>query len=118
MSRLAIAFALVSTPALAQVSTLAGTDGPNSLGTVPCATTAGEPLRSCHAELRRRDDGSATLAVGIGNGDVRNIYFTDGVPDSTDSAARISHELRGDIMVIFVDPGEVYELPMAALKAQ
>ena len=54
----------------------------------------------------------------MGNGEVRNIYFTDGIPDSTDSAARLTYEERGDIMVIFVDPGEVYELPKAALSAQ
>lgn len=118
MLRLALAFAAFTTPAFAQVSTLAGTDGQNSLGTVPCATNAGEPLRSCNAELRKRDGGKATLAVGMGNGEVRNIYFTDGIPDSTDSAARLTYEERGDIMVIFVDPGEVYELPKAALSAQ
>ncbi|WP_170753803.1 hypothetical protein [Ruegeria lacuscaerulensis] len=118
MPRLALVFALLSTPALAQVSTLAGTDGKNALGTVPCATNAGEPLRSCNAELRRHDDGQITLAVGMGNGEVRNIYFTDGVPDSTNSAARLSYETQGNVMVIFVDPGEVYEIPTVALTAQ
>ncbi|WP_170782842.1 hypothetical protein [Ruegeria lacuscaerulensis] len=115
MPRLALAFVLLSTPALAQQASLAATDGQNALGTVPCATNAGEPLRSCNAELRHRDDGRITLAVGMGNGEVRNIYFADGIPESTDSAARLSYETQGNVMVIFVDPGEVYEIPAAAL---
>ncbi len=116
MSRFILALAALSTPALAQETTLAGTDGKNSLGTIPCATVAGDALRSCNAELRRRDDGGATLAVGMQNGQVRNIYFTNGIPDSTNSTAKLSYETRGDILVIFVEPGEVYELPKAALS--
>ncbi|WP_171210918.1 hypothetical protein [Ruegeria sp. HKCCA5426] len=116
MPRFVFALAVLATPALAQETTLAGTDGKSSLGTIPCATIAGDALRSCNAELRRRDDGGATLAVGMGNGEVRNIYFTDGIPDSTNSTAKLSYETRGDIMVIFVEPGEVYELPKAALN--
>ncbi|WP_171131435.1 MULTISPECIES: hypothetical protein [unclassified Ruegeria] len=118
MLRFAFAFALMSSAATAQVATLSGTDGQNSLGTVPCAVNAGDPLKSCNAELRRRDDGTATLAVGLGNGEVRNIYFTNGVPDSSSSTSRLSYETRGDILVIFIEPGEVYELPKAALSTQ
>jgi len=117
MSRLAIVFALLSSSALAQVATLTGTDGKNALGTVPCAA-GGQPLSSCNAELRHHDDGTTTLAVGLGNGEVRSIYFTDGVPNSSSSAAKISHETRGDMTVIFIDPDEVYEVPTAALIRQ
>ncbi|WP_170384907.1 hypothetical protein [Ruegeria atlantica] len=117
MLRLAIAAILLSTPAVAQVSTLAATDGKNALGTVPCAT-GGAPLSSCHAELRHHDDGTTTLAVGLGGGEVRSIYFADGVPTSSSSPAKISHETRGDLTVIFIDPDEVYEIPTAALKRQ
>ncbi|MEO1109574.1 MAG: hypothetical protein AAFX90_16795 [Pseudomonadota bacterium] len=118
MLRLAAAFVLLSSPAIAQVASVAGTDGQNALGTVPCAVNAGDPLQSCNAELRRRDDGSATLAVALGNGEVRNIYFTDGVPDSSSSPSKLSYETRGDLLIIFIEPGEVYELPKAALNAQ
>ncbi|WP_170761800.1 hypothetical protein [Ruegeria lacuscaerulensis] len=118
MYRLAIAFALLSSSALAQETTLAGTDGKNSLGTIPCASVAGEPMSSCHAELRHHDDGTTTLAVGLGGGEVRSIYFTDGVPNSSSSPAKLNYETRGDIMVIFIDPGEVYEIPKAALTRQ
>ena len=118
MSRLAIAFALLSSPVLAQEATLAGTDGTNSLGTVPCASVAGEPLRSCHAELRHHDDGTTTLAVGLGNGDVRSIYFNDGVPNSSSSPSKLSYETRGNLTVVFIDPGEVYEIPTEALIRQ
>nr|WP_170613206.1 hypothetical protein [uncultured Ruegeria sp.] len=118
MYRLAAAFALLSSSALAQSATLAGTDGKNALGTVPCAAIAGEPLRSCNAELRRRDDGTATLAVQLSTGEVRQIYFTNGEPESSSSTSKITSETRGDMMVIFIDPGEVYEIPKAALATQ
>ncbi len=118
MLRLVAAFVLLSFPAVAQVASVAGTDGKNALGTVPCAVNAGDPLQSCNAELRRRDDGSATLAVALGNGEVRNIYFTDGVPDSSSSPSKLSFETRGDLLIIFIEPGEVYELPKAALNTQ
>ncbi|MCG7518765.1 hypothetical protein [Ruegeria sp. Ofav3-42] len=117
MFRVAAALVLLSSPAFAQVSTLAATDGKNALGTVPCAT-GGAPMSSCHAELRHHDDGTTTLAVGLGSGEVRSIYFTDGVPSSSSSPARISHETRGDLTVIYIDPDEVYEIPTAALKRQ
>lgn len=118
MLRFAIAFAVLSSPAVAQVASLAGTDGKNSLGTVPCAANAGDPLQSCNAELRRRDDGTATLAVLLPTGDLRNIYFTNGIPDSSSSTAALNYEERGDLMVIFIEPGEVFELPKAALNVQ
>lgn len=118
MLRFAAAFALMSSPALAQVASLTATDGQNALGTIPCAANAGDPLQSCHAELRRHDDGTATLAVAIGAGNVRNIYFKDGVPESSSSTSQLTHETRGDLIVIFIEPGEVYELPKAALNPQ
>ncbi len=118
MLRLAAALTLISTAAHAQVATLSGTDGQNALGTVPCAAISGEPLASCPAELRKRDDGTATLAVQLNTGEVRRIYFTDGVPDSSSSTAKLSYETPGDIVVIFIEPGEVYEIPKAALNTQ
>lgn len=117
MFRVAAALALLSSSAVAQVSTLAATDGKNALGTVPCAK-AGAALSNCHAELRHHDDGTTTLAVGLGGAEVRSIYFTDGIPTSSSSPARISHETRGDLTVVFIDPDEVYEIPTAALKRQ
>lgn len=118
MFRLATAFALLSSPALAQVATLTGTDGTNALGTIPCAANAGDALESCHAELRHHDDGTTTLAVGLGAGEVRSIYFTDGVPTSSSSASKLTYETRGDMMVVFIDPGEVFEIPKDALIRQ
>ncbi|AXT28541.1 hypothetical protein D1823_09485 [Ruegeria sp. AD91A] len=118
MFRLALAFALLSSPALAQVASVAGTDGKNALGKIPCAANAGDPMQSCNAELRRHDDGSITVAVALGGGHVRNIYFKDGVPDSSNSTSKISHETRGDLMVVYIEPGEVFEIPKAALTSQ
>ncbi|KIC41310.1 hypothetical protein RA27_11850 [Ruegeria sp. ANG-R] len=118
MYRFAIALTLISTAANAQVATLSGTDGQNSLGTVPCAALSGDPMASCPAELRKREDGTATLAVQMNTGEVRRIYFTKGVPDSSSSTSKLTYETRGDIMVIFIEPGEVYEIPKAALNTQ
>lgn len=118
MLRYVLAFSLLSTPALAQVATQSGTDGKNALGTVPCAAIAGQPLENCKSELRRKDDGSATLAVLLNTGDVRNIYFTDGIPTSSSSASKLTYETRHDILIIFIEPGEVYEIPKAALNPQ
>lgn len=118
MLRIATAIALMSSSALAQGASVAATDGQNALGTVPCAANAGDPLQSCNAELRHKDDGTATLAVALGNGEIRRIYFTDGVPDSSSSTSKLTYETRGDLMVIFIEPGEVFELPKAALDAQ
>lgn len=118
MLRFVFACVLMSGPAMAQVASLSGTDGQNALGTVPCAALAGQPLKNCPAELRRKDDGTATLAVQLDTGEVRRIYFTDGKPDSSSSTSKITSETRGEILVIFIDPGEVYEIPKAALAAQ
>lgn len=115
MRIVAAILALAAAPAIAQVATLSGTDGQNALGTVPCAT-AGLALQSCHAELRRKDDGSATLAVLLPTGETRRIYFKDGKPTSTDSASRVSSETRGDMLLVYVDPNEVFEVPADAVK--
>ncbi len=118
MLRFVPVFALMSTQAVAQVATLSGTDGQNALGTIPCTALSGQPLQSCPAELRRKEDGTATLAVQLSTGEVRRIYFKDGKPDSSSATSPVSSETRGDILVIFIDPGEVYEIPKAALAAQ
>ncbi|EEE38613.1 hypothetical protein RKLH11_2456 [Rhodobacteraceae bacterium KLH11] len=115
MYRFAFALTVLSTAATAQVATLSGTDGQNALGTVPCTAIAGEALSSCPAELRRREDGTATLAVQLNTGEVRRIYFTNGIPDSSSSTSQLTYENSGDIMMIFIEPGEVYEIPRAAL---
>lgn len=111
-----LALTLASTQAFAQSATVSGTDGQGALGTVPCAALAGQALDSCPAELRRKDDGGATLAVQLPTGDVRRVYFEDGVPTSSSSTSALSHEQRGDIMIIFIEPNEVFEIPADAVK--
>ncbi len=112
----ALALTFLSTQAFAQSATVSGTDGQNALGTVPCSAIAGQPLANCPAELRRKDDGGATLAVQLPTGDVRRVYFEAGVPTSSSSTSNLSHEQRGDIMIIFIEPNEVFEIPSAAVK--
>ncbi|TMV07745.1 hypothetical protein FGK63_09775 [Ruegeria sediminis] len=118
MRRFIIALALLSTPAAAQVPTVSGTDGQNSLGTVPCAAVEGQPIESCPAELRHKDDGTTTLAVQLKTGEVRRIYFEGGEATASSSTSKMTTETRGDMLVIFIAPGEVYEIPKAAVAAQ
>ncbi|MEX0366997.1 MAG: hypothetical protein AB3N22_13065 [Ruegeria sp.] len=118
MYRLIPALALISTQAVAQAPTVSGTDGQNVLGTVPCTTLAGDPVGDCPAELRRKDDGSATLAVQLKTGEVRRIYFEGGEATSSSSTSKMTTETRGDMLIIFIDPGEVYEIPKAAVATQ
>ncbi|UWQ92368.1 hypothetical protein QEZ52_06200 [Aliisedimentitalea scapharcae] len=117
MRFLVAALALAATSAMAEEATLAGTDGKNALGTVPCASQ-GSSISKCHAELRRRSDGTMTLAVLLPTGDTRRVYFKDGKASSTDSTSRMSTQMQGDTLIIHIDPGEVIEVPAAAIAAQ
>ena len=114
MRFLVAALALAATSVMAEDASLAGTDGNSALGSVPCAA-AGSSMSKCHAEMRRRDDGTATLAVLLPTGETRRIYFKDGKASSTDSTARMSTQTREDMLVIHIDPGEVIEIPTAAV---
>ena len=113
-----IGFGLLAGAAAAQSATVSGTDGTNALGTLPCAAIAGQPLQSCHAELRRADASNVTVAVFLPTGDTRLIYFENGKPTSTNSTSPVSSEQRGDILLVFVEPGEVYEIPAQAVANQ
>ncbi|SLN55010.1 hypothetical protein TRL7639_02926 [Falsiruegeria litorea R37] len=114
----ALALTITASAAFAQQATVSGTDGNNNaLGTVPCAAP-GAALQNCHAELRRKEGGGVTLAVQIPGGDVRRIYFEDGKPTSSSSPTPISHEVQGGIMRIFIEPGEVFEVPADAVQPQ
>ncbi|MCE8555652.1 hypothetical protein KBY29_15180 [Ruegeria pomeroyi] len=112
-----LAVSLILSSPVAFAATVSGTDGQNALGTVPCAT-GGAALSDCPAELRRKEDGTATLAVILPGGTVRNIYFEDGKPVSSSSPSAVSSETSGDTLRIFIAPGEVFELPAAAVASQ
>ncbi|MCU9838350.1 hypothetical protein OEZ49_11280 [Ruegeria sp. WL0004] len=112
-----LAASLCVYPLSVLAATVSGTDGQNALGTVPCAT-AGLALSDCPAELRRKEDGTATLAVILPGGEVRNIYFESGKPVSSSSPSSISSETVGDTMRIYIEPGEIFELPVAAVAPQ
>ncbi|MFA3917515.1 hypothetical protein [Ruegeria hyattellae] len=118
MRVLFLALTLAATQATGQNATVSGTDGQSALGTVPCAAIADQPIAQCPAELRRKDDGKATLAVQLPTGEVRRIYFENGEPTSSSSTSPVNHELNGDIMIIFIEPNEVFELPASAVKIQ
>lgn len=112
-----LAAGLCVSPLAVFAATVSGTDGQNALGTVPCAKV-GLVLSDCPAELRRKDDGTATLAVILPGGEVRNIYFEGGKPVSSSSPSSISSETVGDTLRIFIEPGEVFELPVAAVSSE
>lgn len=118
MRSLAAALILTATSASTQSASVSGTDGTNALGYVPCAAIAGQPVQNCHAELRRKEDGTATLAVQLPTGTVRRIYFDGGNAASTDATAKMSTETRGNTLVIFIEPNEVFEIPADAVAAQ
>ena len=113
-----IAIVMSTSPVLASGASVSGTDGTNALGTIPCSAGSGAPIRDCHAELRRKDDGSATLAVILPGGETRRIYFTDGVPTSSSSPSPISSSVQGETMEIFIEPGEVFRIPARAVASQ
>lgn len=114
----AFALTLLASTSVAQQATVSGTDGNNNaLGTVPCAAP-GSALQNCHAELRRKEGGGVTLAVQIPGGEVRRIYFEGGKPTSSSSPTPISHEVQGGIMRVFIEPGEVFEIPADAVQPQ
>ncbi|MFC3616236.1 hypothetical protein ACFORG_21045 [Lutimaribacter marinistellae] len=115
MLRIALLMVLTAGPALAQTATVSGTDGRNALGTVPCTAIAGAALRDCPAELVHKDNGDATLSVALPGGEIRRIYFSDGKATSSSATAAMTSEVQGDMMVIFIDPGETYRVPAAAV---
>ncbi|WP_425045959.1 hypothetical protein [Primorskyibacter sp. S87] len=108
----------LATAGIAQNATVSGTDGTNALGTLPCAAIQGQPLKSCHAELRRADAKNVTISVFLPTGDTRIIYFENGKPTSSNSTSPISSETQGNVMLVFVEPGEVFEIPVDAVANQ
>ncbi len=118
MARLApvlLIVALAGGPALAQRASVAGTDGTNALGSLPCAARSGAALASCPAELLRKDGQNVTIRVLKPGGSVRYIYFRDGKAVSSDSTSAMRSGAAGDKLVIYIDPGEVYEIPRRAV---
>jgi hypothetical protein len=106
---------LLAAPTWAQQASVAGTDGTNALGALPCAAFAGQPMSNCPAELLRKDDRNVTIRVLLPGGKVRYIYFEDGTAKSTDSTAKMTAETMGDNFVIYIDPGETFEIPKRAV---
>lgn len=106
---------VMTVPAAAQQASVAGTDGTNALGSLPCANLAGQALSNCPAELLRKDDRNVTIRVLLPGGHVRYIYFEDGKASSTDSTARMTATTLGSNYVIYIDPNEVFEIPKRAV---
>lgn len=113
-----VTLALLSTQAHSAGTSVSGTDGTNALGTLRCAAIAGQPIQNCHAELIRRDSQNVTINILLPTGETRNIYFTDGEPTASNSTAKITSETQGEVMRIFIEPGEVFQIPTKAVANQ
>lgn len=112
------AIVVIAGPLAGQTARLDASDGQGALGAIPCAAFEGQAMKTCPAELRHKEDGSATLAVVLPGGDTRRIYFENGQATSSSSPSAMRVETREAITIIFIDPGEVYEIPNAALARQ
>ncbi|QNM83732.1 hypothetical protein H8M03_05270 [Sphingomonas sabuli] len=84
----------------------------HAVSTVPCRTVEGGAMGSCKAGVIRRP-GSATVHLDTPDGGERTILFRDGKAVSSDSAAGLTVERRGDTSVIRIGTVEVYEVPDA-----
>ncbi len=107
---------LIASPALSQQASVAGTDGTNALGTIPCAPLSGMALSSCPAELLRKGDGRATLRVLMPGGRTRSLYFEGGEVTSADTTDRVRGDKQGDTYFVFVGESERFQIPARALQ--
>ncbi|MEX0284330.1 MAG: hypothetical protein AB3N23_06935 [Paracoccaceae bacterium] len=107
---------LFAVPAVAQQASVAGTDGTNALGTIPCAPLSGVALTSCPAELVRRDDGKVSVRVLMPGGRTRLLYFEGGELTSADTTDKVRGKVQGGTYFIFVGESERFEVPANAVK--
>lgn len=111
-----VLFTVLASPLLAQQASVAGTDGTNVLGSIPCAPLASAALSSCPAELLRKENGGATLRVLMPDGKTRSLYFDGGELTSADTTDRIRGNKQGSTYFVFVGEGERFEIPAQALQ--
>lgn len=113
---LAAALVCTALPAFAQTASVAGTDGTNALGSIPCSPLAGVALQSCPAELLRKGDGKATLRVLLPGGRTRSIYFEGGEAVASSGTEKVRGKEQGGTYYVFIGENERFQLPASALK--
>jgi hypothetical protein len=70
------------------------------------------PMGQCDFGVIRRGNGDATVVVTLPGGGQRYIYF-EGNQSSSDAAAGIVWERRGDLNLMSIGTEERYEIPDA-----
>lgn len=111
-----VLFTVLASPLLAQQASVAGTDGTNVLGSIPCAPLASAALSNCPAELLRKGNDGATLRVLMPGGKTRSLYFEGGELTSADTTDRIRGSKQGGTYFVFVGESERFEIPAQALQ--
>jgi hypothetical protein len=86
----------------------------DATGTVPCATAAGQPTRSCLFGVIREGSGNAGVWIALGDGKERHILFEGGAPVATDIGAALGYDKEADLYLVHIGD-ERYEIPKAVV---
>jgi uncharacterized protein YraI len=81
-------------------------------GTLPCAMIPGQPTRDCAYGAVRSAPGTASIRIVGTGGEMRWIYFDQGVPVRTDGSGVFLVERMADLFLIRVG-NERYEVPLS-----
>lgn len=108
----------LSLGAAALAANIAGTDGHNSIGTLPCSAQEAQLLTDCHFEALRKEDGSFTLRILLPGGDVRYIYGQDGKVTGTDSTGSLASKRLMNKTIVHIRPAEVFEIANELIDGQ
>lgn len=85
----------------------------NATAEVPCIASAGAAKARCKAGVIRQPGGDATVEIETTDGGRRRIYFKAGQPSGSDADISLQATREGDVAVIRIGPGELYEIPDA-----
>ena len=91
----------------------------DATGNIPCAQTAGQPMRNCPFGVSRTGGGYATVVVAKPDGVKRAIYFQMGIPIGSDTSEADGYhgfaaDKQDDLHRISIGP-ERYEIPDAVV---
>jgi hypothetical protein len=95
---------------VARAATIAGIDGVNAIGHLPCAAQDGAILTECNFEILRKEDGAFTLRVLLPGGTVRYIYGMNGKITGTDSTGALASKRLAQKTIVHIRPAEMFEI--------
>ncbi|WP_162930199.1 hypothetical protein [Pseudophaeobacter sp. EL27] len=117
ITTLALGFTLsLGIPAIA--ANVAGTDGQDSIGNLPCSAQEGQLLSDCHFETLRKEDGSFTVRVLLPGGGIRYLYGADGKVTGTDSTGLLASKRLKNKTIVHIRPGEMFEIANELIDGQ